>query len=464
MKNVFKLFGVIALVAIIGFSMTACSDGGDGGGGPNPVMRTVTFDANGGTVEGAATKDVKVEDGKKVTLPSDPVNDPKKFWGWFDNEAQPYGNCFTGTIPITADMIVYARWDDTEPPSRIVVTFDANGGTFAGDETTQDIEVYPGEKVIPPWASNGDYLVSGWNTKADGTGTAFDKDTPVTATLTVYAQWKKPEDMPDKDRWNIWSYDSSATLDYSLIDENGTVTVTVGGTPEKQGVDNVWRAWTVSAEYFYTGIADKNYEYTFEAWTASGTRDLITQYYEDNDKAIYLNETIPITTTRTTYTVFGQPLPKSGLRKIQFQLADQTGTVYIKILEIKEYIIGKLTITNFSGNPGLPQNSYVDGNTEDLFFCSRVAFVEEHGYIIYADEVKGNTLTIPVWQVNFYEDTSVPYTGNKTVTAYNLRISSTIFKSNGDWITNDYINKVPITFTNGNATINFGTQMQKDDG
>jgi len=33
MKNLFKVFGIIALVAIIGFSFIACSDGGDGGGG-----------------------------------------------------------------------------------------------------------------------------------------------------------------------------------------------------------------------------------------------------------------------------------------------------------------------------------------------------------------------------------------------------------------------------------------------
>ena len=33
MKNVFKLFGIIALVAAIGFSMVACEDGVGGGGG-----------------------------------------------------------------------------------------------------------------------------------------------------------------------------------------------------------------------------------------------------------------------------------------------------------------------------------------------------------------------------------------------------------------------------------------------
>lgn len=33
MKNLFKLFGVIALAAVIGFSFSACDTGGGGGGG-----------------------------------------------------------------------------------------------------------------------------------------------------------------------------------------------------------------------------------------------------------------------------------------------------------------------------------------------------------------------------------------------------------------------------------------------
>jgi hypothetical protein len=363
MKNIFKLFGVIALVAIIGFSFTSC---GDGDGGGDPVMYTVIFDANGGTVEGETTKSVQVEYGKKVTLPTDPVktNNPNIFWGWFDNQTQPYGNIFTGTIPVTSNKTVYARWGGTEPPTQFDVTFNANGGKFADGGTTLVIQVYQNEKVNPPYVTNNDYMVSGWYETVNGTGTAFNKDTIVNAALTVYAQWKKPEQMPDKDRWDIYrDSTSTATLDNSSIVANNdgtcTVTVKVGGTPEKQGVDNVWNAWKITAEYFYSGIAGKTYEYTFEAYTTSGTRDLHVQYYEDNDNAVYLGETIPITTERKSYKVSGQALPKGGLRKISFQCADQLGTVSIKILNIKEYTIGKLTITNFSGI--LTQNNYIDG-------------------------------------------------------------------------------------------------------
>ena len=37
MKNVFKLFGIIALVAVIGFSLAVCSGDDDGGGGGGGV-------------------------------------------------------------------------------------------------------------------------------------------------------------------------------------------------------------------------------------------------------------------------------------------------------------------------------------------------------------------------------------------------------------------------------------------
>jgi hypothetical protein len=340
MKNVFKLFGVIALVAIIGFSMAACSDGGGGGGGgPDPVMHTITFDANGGTIDGTATKDIQVEDGKKVKMPNDPVNSPKIFWGWFDNKTPPYGNIFTGTIPVTADKTVYARWDDTAPPEQFDVTFDANGGKFEDGKTTQVIKVYRGDTVIPPWATNGDYMVSGWNTQADGNGTAFDKDEPITAALTVYAQWKKPEDMPVKDRWGKWiEPGSTATLEYS-VDDDGVCTITVGGAAQPNNETDNWGRWKAQAIYFYTAKAGKSYTYKFEARTESGTRKLSFQYLTDNEKEIYKSREILLTNEPQTYTVYGGLLSKDAENHVEFQCADQLGTFYVKMLEIKEYIM-----------------------------------------------------------------------------------------------------------------------------
>jgi len=250
-------------------------------------------------------------------------------------------------------------------------------------------------------------------------------------------------------------------LNYS-IDNNEVCTVIVGGTPEKNGVDGVWRAWTIQAFYPYTGEEGMLYEYKFEAWTQSGTRDLHIQYYENNEDAVYLGDTIPITTKRTTYTVRGRVLPKDFRDGVHFQLADQIGTVSIKMLEIKELKIGKLTITNFSNSPGMTQGSYIWGdNTNTLIFTSNAEWFDSEdgeGVAFEVQQINGNTIILPVWEVNFDNKTCVPYTGNTTVNAGSLYINIAN-EDDSDIIT--YVSTGDIKFTNGNATINFGTQMKK---
>jgi len=149
-----------------------------------------------------------------------------------------------------------------------------------------------------------------------------------------------PEDKPDKDRWNIFRDPSStATLERSSIAEHDdgscTVTVTVGGTPDFHNEIDGWNAWKITAEYMYTAKAGKSYTYTFQAWTESGTRDLQVLYYKNNDDVVYLSETISITNTQATYTITGDKIPKSSVQNLFFELADQLGTVYIKIIKIK---------------------------------------------------------------------------------------------------------------------------------
>jgi len=129
-------------------------------------------------------------------------------------------------------------------------------------------------------------------------------------------------------------------LDYS-VDNDGVCTITVGGT-----ADNT--RWKAVAHYEYITKAGVNYVYTFEAWTESGTRDFSFQYNTDNDEGFYLLQAISITSTRTTYTVYGDTLSNGAYNNgVHFQCADQLGTFYVKVLEIKELTIGKLTITNF---------------------------------------------------------------------------------------------------------------------
>jgi len=265
-----------------------------------------------------------------------------------------------------------------------------------------------------------------------------------------------PEQKPDAERWSVWNSSSTATLDYSIA-KDGTVTVTVGGKPESHNADKGWNAWRISADYAYTIKADESYAYTFEAWTKTGTRDLHVQYFTDNDDEVYMGGSVPITTTRKTYTIYGEFLPKSGIYALSFQLADQIGTVYIKIKSITERNIGKLTITNFSGK--LNQNTYICGENQNLYFGVNPGFDEEDdSFGLGLITIKGNKILIPVWEVDVANKTIVPYTGNKTVGKGDLRLYNLV---NDEGV--GYENTGDIKFTNGNATINFATQMKKTD-
>jgi len=229
--------------------------------------------------------------------------------------------------------------------------------------------------------------------------------------------------------WNVWRDNSStATLDYSITDD-GVCNVTIGGTPEKYGVDGVWNAWKISAEYAYTGNVSKRYEYKFEAWTQSGTRDLHVKYYYDSDTDISLvDHSVKITTTRTTYTVIGQALPKSGKRYVSFELADRLGTVYLKMLEIKEY-------NGSSGGDG--------GQYNDL---SGSLTISPDGDVTTFTELtatySGTETVSYVWSIDASKDGNVVYSvvgtnSNKfTPTeegSYNVTVSATGYNSIRKW-------------------------------
>lgn len=110
-----------------------------------------------------------------------------------------------------ADVNFVGTWTftkkDTPPiPKHPKVIFDKNTTQY-GDSSNQIHAVVAlganentvGDKM-PGNPNYSDYEFIGWNTKVDGTGFVFTKDTIVDRDITVYAQWKlkvKPEVKPD---------------------------------------------------------------------------------------------------------------------------------------------------------------------------------------------------------------------------------------------------------------------------
>jgi uncharacterized repeat protein (TIGR02543 family) len=122
-------------------------------------------------------------------MPPNPVWHGQTFMNWNTN---PDGSGRTydadSNFPLTT--VLYAVWNST-------VTFDPNGGDFHGANPTASIVI--GREMgqtfpAPPNGNERDFL--GWNTERDGSGEIFTESTQVFQSLTLYAMWCTPIDLP----------------------------------------------------------------------------------------------------------------------------------------------------------------------------------------------------------------------------------------------------------------------------
>jgi len=158
--------------------------------------------------------------------------------------------------------------------------------------------------------------------------------------------------------WYKWEEPgTTVTLVYSVA-ADGVCTITVGGAPDSNNIGKV------CAQIKYTAKANTKYAYTFEAWTQSGARELRVQYYSNNDnnEDVSLASFVNITGTRKTYTIYGEEIPKGGIRYVDFQCANQTGTFYVKMLEIVD--INDPSLPALNGNITISPSTGVNINTE----------------------------------------------------------------------------------------------------
>ena len=157
---------------------------------PAPVTHfTVSFDANGGTGE-MSPADVDAD--AEYTVPGSAFTAPagKVFDSW-NTAADGTGTKYMpqDAPAIHENMTLFAQWV-AAPATKCTVTFDANGGTGAMDVLTADL----GTTVTLPASTftRDGYVFAGWNTAADGTGTAIVNGGQLTlgSNATLYAQWK----------------------------------------------------------------------------------------------------------------------------------------------------------------------------------------------------------------------------------------------------------------------------------
>jgi len=142
----------------------------------------VTFQTDGSTVY--ATRGTVPPSTTVDTFPSSPTKTGYTFAGWYESDGvtQFFGNTEVPSSGIT----VYAKWlPNTD--TVYMVSYDGNGGTSIGTQYVIAPAATVGALPTPP--TRLFYVFAGWNTKANGSGDTFIASTPVTANITVYAQW-----------------------------------------------------------------------------------------------------------------------------------------------------------------------------------------------------------------------------------------------------------------------------------
>jgi len=183
------LIPIIAIVTIMGFSLTACPDTDNT---VTKISYTVTFNKNGGDTEASpATKTVTSPATTIDALPTAPTRTGYIFTKWTRNR-NGNGAEFTASTTVTDNITVYAQWQEVSTGS-FTVTFNKNN-TDAGSA-----DASPAQKVVSPPATTIDALPTApmrpgytfvkWTKNPSGTGGDFDANTTVTASITVYAQW-----------------------------------------------------------------------------------------------------------------------------------------------------------------------------------------------------------------------------------------------------------------------------------
>ena len=157
--------------------------------GEAPTELTVTFEANGSAeypVKGTMTPQTVNAKTDTALNANSFTREGYNFLNW-NTAADGTGDSYAdgATVNLTENTTLYAQW--TQDP---VITFDKNDGS--GTAATQTVPYGESATLNANSFTRTGYTFTGWNTKADGSGTAYGDGASVSlsSNVTLYAQWQ----------------------------------------------------------------------------------------------------------------------------------------------------------------------------------------------------------------------------------------------------------------------------------
>lgn len=205
---------------------------------------TITFDPN---YAGATIEMRTVWENDKIALPM--LERPGYGLVGWNMQQDGKGRAVTNDEKPTSDMTIYAQW--IANPVR--VTFKANGGM--GSDVVRDIPKGSPIGNLPIFTRNG-YVLSGFNTAANGSGTSITEGSLVSADMTVYAQWGRPFSMI-----NVGDYVKIGDNTYQKVSDNQLLL--------RDALE--YYSWFMGRYYYYS-----------ESWSAANSRAINFKQNNDN--------------------------------------------------------------------------------------------------------------------------------------------------------------------------------------
>lgn len=202
---------------------------------------TVTLNANGGSVTPTS---IEVTYGETYAALPTATKAGSVFAGWFTAADGGDEVKTTDTVEITSGTELFAHWDAT----KYTITFDANGGKWADDATTKDVDTEENTdetkaiEEFPTNPSQDGYKFKGWFTAADGgdavTAKTFSSDT------TVFAQWVEKETVTLGVTLDGWTYGGSTNTPNVTGEPEGETAVITYAVKDGAAVDTPVNAGT----------------------------------------------------------------------------------------------------------------------------------------------------------------------------------------------------------------------------
>jgi uncharacterized repeat protein (TIGR02543 family) len=210
----------------------------------------VNYFGNGNTGGSAPVDSESYEDGESVTVADSGtlVREGYTFAGW-NTAAAGNGTAYAAGATLTmgsADIILYAQWDLIPTYD---VTYFGNGNT-GGSAPTDGTSYENGESVTiagPGTLVRSGYTFAGWNTLANGAGTAYAAGSTLimgSADVNLYAQWDLIPTYSVTYLGN-GSTGGSVPVDGSSYESGEMVTVAAVGTLVRSGY--TFTGWNTTA-------------------------------------------------------------------------------------------------------------------------------------------------------------------------------------------------------------------------